>query len=767
MSASKRQAEPAWVANFAKSKKKHKSVRRRIGRKRKKRIKTAKKRAEEQKQKMNEKVKYFEQVQEAHNDIKQGTVLDRRECAMLLRATAKQFALALNRDPAKFLAGNISNFETNKVYRTVANSRDISWNRVKNTWEAFEHNYEKMSPEDEGDVLVRMRKATPNPREDLAKKRAPPEREFRTFPKRDGSYKYLEDAVIKCLAQKAEGRVTLENLRSMMITDLGISAKVSTKTISAFLHSKLGFEYQKANKMIRKLTPERLARIRRFFFEYADALLKERAGTHVIVLMDESYVHQGHGAFAEEWMKVDRDTRESHKDTTPTDKGKRLIIVHAMTKDGLLMDKGGDYLQHTIQDGTPDIRRDPLVGVDREIAQGKAVADSALAEHATAELIFPSGRFKDKNGNYLGNEVRGDYHDNFDGDTFMLWVKRRLTPAFQARYPGKKIILILDNAPYHHGKCDDYIACRPEDSSNFSQLYKYCDELGINEIKLTVDSNSSRRRKNAFNWKDGDPPITVNFERVPQGDTPKDGHKLWLKNGGAYQGKTFPREAGVMLEELKAYVRQVCLEKAPHRLCSAIVRYFYFEGRDWELIWTPPYCCDLQPIEMLWARVKGRLARMHNRQRRVLELYDDIIVAFYGGRMMSCTLDGGRELSTSSLEPLSPEDAKKLFDHALAPGQRPPDKTPSAVNIRLRRDPVLGKEGLNCEHLENVIEMLAADQIDNELQRHMSDCGAFPDRRLARHCVRSAEELAEEEVEEQIDDDVGYALRSRGPPLPL
>ena len=65
MSASKRQAEPAWVANFAKSKKKHKSVRRRIGPKRKKRSKTAKKRAEEevsQKQKINEKVKYFEQV---------------------------------------------------------------------------------------------------------------------------------------------------------------------------------------------------------------------------------------------------------------------------------------------------------------------------------------------------------------------------------------------------------------------------------------------------------------------------------------------------------------------------------------------------------------------------------------------------------------------------------------------------------------------------------------------------------------------------------
>lgn len=719
------------------------------------------KRESSQGKKKRDELFFLKQVADANNYVRQGAVLDERECAMLIRATAGQLALALNSNLVEFLSENLRKMERNKVYKKVADTMGINWRRVKKTWEAFNDNYKKA--DGEGDAIDRIRKATPNPREDLAKKREKTEKEFRAFPKIDGSYRYLEDAVIECLARRAEGRVTLDKLRSMFITDLGISADVTTKTISAFLHSKLGFEYQKANKMIRKLTPERLARIRRFFFEYADALLKERAGTHVIVLMDESYVHQGHGAFAKEWLKVDRDTGECFKDTTPTDKGKRLIIVHAMTKDGLLMDKGEDYLQHTIHDGTPDILRDPLVGVDREIAQGKAVADSALAEHATAELIFPSGRFKDKNGNYLGNEVRGDYHDNFDGDTFMLWVKRRLTPAFQARYPGKKMTLILDNAPYHHGKRDDYIACRPEDSPNFSQLYKYCDDLDIQEIKLTCDNNSSRRRKIAFDWKDGDPPTTMNFERVPQGGQLKDGHKLRLKKKVAYQGKTFPREAGVMLAELKAYVRQVCLEKAPHRLCSAIVHYFYFDGREWELIWTPPYCCDLQPIEMLWARVKGRLGRTHIRQRKVLELYDDIIVAFYGGHMMKCTSDGGRELSSKYLEPLSPQDANKLFDHALAPGQRPPDKTPSAVNIRLRRDPVLGKEGLNCEHLENVVEMLAADQIDNELQRHMRECGAFPDQRLAMHCVRSAEELAEEEVEEQIDD-VGYALRSRGPP---
>ena len=33
---------------------------------------------------------------------------------------------------------------------------------------------------------------------------------------------------------------------------------------------------------------------------------------------------------------------------------------------------------------------------------------------------------------------------------FMKWVKLRLIPVFKKLYPGKKMILMLDNAPYHH-----------------------------------------------------------------------------------------------------------------------------------------------------------------------------------------------------------------------------------------------------------------------------------------------------------------------------
>ena len=43
-----------------------------------------------------------------------------------------------------------------------------------------------------------------------------------------------------------------------------------------------------------------------------------------------------------------------------------------------------------------------------------------------------------------------------DGDRFLLWLRNRLLPAFDARYPGKRMYLVLDNATYHHVYGDDW-----------------------------------------------------------------------------------------------------------------------------------------------------------------------------------------------------------------------------------------------------------------------------------------------------------------------
>ena len=122
-------------------------------------------------------------------------------------------------------------------------------------------------------------------RGEMAKKRKKASREFRCLPKilhkQDPenadeeprpSYRPYELVMEKAL-EEFKGHVTLQYIKEMFSKDLNVN--VSKKTVSKFLHQVLGYNYCRADAVVRKLTPERLARIRRFLIEYADALQKE------------------------------------------------------------------------------------------------------------------------------------------------------------------------------------------------------------------------------------------------------------------------------------------------------------------------------------------------------------------------------------------------------------------------------------------------------------------------------------------------------------
>ena len=51
---------------------------------------------------------------------------------------------------------------------------------------------------------------------------------------------------------------------------------------------------------------------------------------------------------------------------------------------------------------------------------------------------------------WVAQSSSGDYHDNMNSEMFMQWVQDKLIPTFEKAYPGKKMILVADNAPYHH-----------------------------------------------------------------------------------------------------------------------------------------------------------------------------------------------------------------------------------------------------------------------------------------------------------------------------
>ena len=65
----------------------------------------------------------------------------------------------------------------------------------------------------------------------------------------------------------------------------------------------------------------------------------------------------------------------------------------------------------------------------------------------TTEMIFQS------------KKARGDYHENMNGTMFLKWLKNRLFPTFKALYGNRKLVLVLDNAPYHHVHPEDSFFC--------------------------------------------------------------------------------------------------------------------------------------------------------------------------------------------------------------------------------------------------------------------------------------------------------------------
>ncbi len=86
-------------------------------------------------------------------------------------------------------------------------------------------------------------------------------------------------------------------------------------------------------------------------------------------------------------------------------KGKRLVIVHAITKDGWLR-KAGSELQN------------PVSFLDK-----KEVFD--------CEMVFDAAH------------EEGDYHKNMDSDKFMYWVETRLFPTAKKLYPNRGVCLVL------------------------------------------------------------------------------------------------------------------------------------------------------------------------------------------------------------------------------------------------------------------------------------------------------------------------------------
>jgi transposase len=325
-------------------------------------------------------------------------------------------------------------------------------------------------------------------------------------------------------SQKTEGTyVTSTVIRAELQQRLSID--VCRRTVRRWL-CELGYRWRH-KRYVGGMKPQaRAVRIRQFIMEYAAALAEEAAGTAKIVYFDESYIH-AHQASKKGWFQI------NDRDVIGDDKGKRIIILHAMTEDGLL--------------AVPD-----------------AVASNWLSESAlTAELVFDEV--------LEDGQDDADYHNTMNGAKIIAWLRNRLFPTFEHLYPGKKMYLVLDNATYHAPRDETWISTSK--AQNKHNLAHQLLDLEVTELTTVDDSHRV----------------------VPA-------HLFEAKRS----------EGGPSKDDLLAAVRKFLAEHPDH---NRTVIEQLMSDKGYSLIYTPPFCPEVQPIELLWAEVKRYVAdRCHHKR---------------------------------------------------------------------------------------------------------------------------------------------------------
>jgi transposase len=184
-----------------------------------------------------------------------------------------------------------------------------------------------------------------------------------------------------------------------------------------------------------------------------------------------------------------------------------------------------------------------------------------------------------------------DYHNTMTGSKFTAWVKSRLLPTFAHMHPGKKMFLVMDNASYHKPRDDTWIS--DSQAQNKHDLAHTLIDLGVESL---VRSRDGRRV-----------PSHLFDATVGQGGASKQdlvaAVKQWLSD--------HPDSNRTVVEQL--------LDDAGH-----------------SIVFTPPYCPSVQPIELLWAYVKRQVASQSTVGRTMTQTREQTEAAFESIRWTFC-----------------------------------------------------------------------------------------------------------------------------------
>ena len=305
-----------------------------------------------------------------------------------------------------------------------------------------------------------------------------------------------------------------------------------------------------------------------FIKAYAHALKLQAETKTIIVYFDETYLNTGHVSKMSWHLN-------GHRGLSTQAKGRRLIVLHALTKDGWVRGKRADGSVCELTDAE---------------AQVLSVAQP------TAEMIWEANK----------KQTQGDYHESMDTAMFLGWAEFRTFPALRQLYPGYRYIFLGDNASYHKACLDS----KGNKAKSFKQMKKA--ELAALLVEWGVTSFECKRvsRYGAV--------VTKTFEskeyatNAPKGPSAEE--LIAQLQGVKHQHQEYFTPAFELL------LRRMSLQHT-----NGADENFHFSLN------TPPYeGYDAQPIEKAWAHSKNYVALTPEAHTKMADLKRLLREGFYG-----------------------------------------------------------------------------------------------------------------------------------------
>jgi len=154
------------------------------------------------------------------------------------------------------------------------------------------------------------------------------------------------------------------------------------------------------------------------------------------------------------------------------------------------------------------------------------------------------------------------------------------------------MILVLDNASYHHIRGDDWIT--PSSMNKKKLAFTLIERCGISSFEVyRTEPNGSTRK-----WRFGQASFYQNTSR-------------------------FAPSVPEMREELRKF-----LLLNPDFQRTKVRE--LFDEHNYQLIYTPPYTPETQPIELMWGYIKNYVARQHVHGRTLTLLRKQTLQGCYG-----------------------------------------------------------------------------------------------------------------------------------------